>query len=422
MATLYLAHFSTSSVEFYTAALSWPVQMGPILGGNWWRILQSRTDVDVGLRVTAGNQPSVLLLLTADKRQTLQSLVNALRATKLIPGLKQPVSAREYNAITDLAKLREHLRTHYEGYYGGGQPLACNFRLYAVWAGQGLDNEVGYQIGLRAHPTEPERERRVRKYLAWLELEQPFTPSVRELQKILCRRLLSPSWFANEYMLFSNIEHLRSWEEKISTHFVETTGRIGFSEAPIEAGDFSDWLTTGCHTLRYEDTPSSVPVEAAYAFSNDEIVWLLQQNLVVPSQSTLESQPKVFISYSSADFAYADKMRQYLEIKGRRCWLAPRDINTSGLPYTEAIPRAIKQVRAVVVLLSPSANLSVHIPREIDLALEQKLPVVPLRVHNILPAGQLKYLLQTCQWLDLFDRDHTEVMRELDNRLESIGV
>src|SRR5215475_14596636 len=98
----------------------------------------------------------------------------------------------------------------------------------------------------------------------------------------------------------------------------------------------------------------------------------------------------------------------------------PRDVNTTGQPYTEAIPRAIQQVRAIVVLVSASANLSVHIPRELDLGLARKLPVVPLRVADVLPAGQLNYLLRTCQWLDLFGRDQGDAMRELSERLRAL--
>ena len=418
----YIAQFGNSSAEFYTVALAWPAQAGPMFPSGWWRILHSQTNLDVALRVTAGREPTVLLLLTADRKETLQALVATLVASTPNARMKQPHNAGEFDELTDVAMSREHLRTHYEGYHRDGQPLACDFRLYPIWIGKGLTDGVGYQVNLRAHPTGPEQQRRVRKYLAWLELEQPFTPAVRELQEILSRRLLAQAWLADEYLLFSNVKQRETWVERIRTHFSETTGRIGFPEAPIEGGDFSDWLTTGCHTVRDGEFPSSLPVEAACAFSDDEIVWLAQQNLVSSAISMPDAQPEVFISYASADFAHADATRQYLENGGRRCWIAPRDINSGGLPYTEAILRAIQQVRAVVVLLSPTANCSVQIPRELDLALERKLPVVPLRLLRILPAGQLEYLLRTCQWLDMFDRGHEKAMSELNNRLTSLGV
>lgn len=418
----YIAQFGTSSSEFYTLALKWPAPPGPMLPTHWWRILRAKTDVDFALRITAEEPPTVLLFLTAERKETLQAIVTTDFSGAAISQLEQPHRAKMFDTMTDLAMLREHIRTHHEGYQRDGQPLACDFRIYSVWAGQGLADGVGYQISLRANPTGPEQKRRVLKYLAWLDLEQPFTEAVREMQKILCRRLLEKTWLADEYLLFRNEAHREAWQERIQTHFSETTGRIGFSEAPLEVGNFSDWLVTGCHTLRDNEIEYSLPVEAAYAFSVDEIAWLSRQNWVAPATGTRDTIPDVFISYASADFAQADATRQYLENGGRHCWIAPRDINISGLPYTEAIPQAIRQVRAIVVLLSPSANLSIHIPRELDLALEHKLPVVPLRLDDILPAGQLEYLLRTCQWLDGFERDHGSTMRELDARLSSLGI
>ena len=421
-AATYTAQFGTGSSEFYTSALKWPAPHGPMLPADWWRILRANPDVDPALRIAAEKQPTVLLLLTAERKETLQALVTDHLTAGTISELQQPHSSKAFDAMTDLAMLGEHLRTHHEGYHRDGQPLACDFRLYSVWVGQGLADGVGYQISLKAHPTGPEQKRRVLKYIAWLDLEQPFTEAVRELQQILCRRLLEPAWLADEYLLFSNEEQREAWQERILIHFSETTGRIGFPGAPFEPGDFSDWLTTGCHTLRDCEIEYSLPAEAAYAFSEDEIVWLARQNLVASTTGVPDSQPNIFISYASADFARADATRQYLENKGWRCWIAPRDIDTGGLPYTEAIPQAIQQVSAVVVLLSPSANLSVHIPRELDLALERKLPVVLLRLFDILPAGQLEYLLRTCQWLDVFKQGHDQAMSELDGRLRSLGV
>jgi hypothetical protein len=418
----YLAQFGTSSAEFFTAALAWPAPSGPMFPAAWKDTLQSNPDVDIALRVNAAKQPTVVLTLTSDRRGPLLKSVEALHTSATVPGLSEPRNATEFDALTEVTLPHEHLRLNFEGYHRDGDVLGCDFRLYSVWVGQGLADNVGYQLCLRAHPTGSEQQRRVRKYLAWLELEQPFTSAVRELQQILCRRLLVDSALGDEYLIFPDTQRREAWRERIQTHFAETIGQIGFTEAPLESGDFSDWLATGCHSVRYGEVPSALPVEASYAFSDDEIAWLMRQNVVAPAQSMPDTEPDVFISYASSDFACADAARQYLESRGRRCWIAPRDINVGGFSYTEAIPRAMKQVRAVVVLVSATSNLSVHIPRELDLALERKLPMVPLRLENVSPSGQLEYLLRTCQWLDLFDRDYDEAMSELDSRLRSFGV
>jgi len=110
---------------------------------------------------------------------------------------------------------------------------------------------------------------------------------------------------------------------------------------------------------------------------------------------------------------------RYLEEAGQPCWIAPRNIERTLLPYTEAISKAIASASAVAILLSKQANQSVHIPREIDLALAHCRPVVPIRIEQVLPTGQLDYLLRTCQWLDAFDQNMASASARLMQRLAS---
>jgi hypothetical protein len=309
----------------------------------------------------------------------------------------------------------------HDGYQDSGRPLGCGFRLYTAWVGQGLPAGVGYQFALRSYRPQPEDERAARKHLAWLELDEPFPPPMLAVQVALTRRLLAPGWQVDEYLLFDQPDTQAVWLERVRAHLAATAGRLGFRDAPVEAGDFTDWLSIGCHTARDGASPTSVPVRAAGLWPTAEADWLVRQGATANAQPTADS-PAVFISYASTDFLRADAVRQQLERAGWACWIAPRDINRTGLPYTEAIPQAIRQARAVVVLLSPAANLSVHIPRELDMALERKLLIVPIRLADMRPAGQLEYLLRTCQWLDAFARDDDDVMRELTSRIRAMRL
>ena len=418
----YLARFRSVTGEFFTGTLAWPAPSGPLLPPPWWQSLRSPAGVDLALRLTGGEKPFVLLLLTAELAQPLEELLASLRGADKPAGLKTPTNSAEFDGLAAARLTEKHLRVHHGGYHWENHPLGCDFRFYPTWSGQGLPEGVSYQTALRFHNPDVEQERRVRKYLAWLDLEEPFTPSVRAVQSLLCRRLLSAGWLTDEYLLFADATLQKRWENDLRAHFAQTTGRIGFREAPIEAGDFSDWLMTGCHTARDSGIPRELPIQAASTFSEEEVGWLVMQSVAWRATAPAGTGPDIFISYASRDFRHAEAVRQYLESMGWRCWIAPRDINMTGLSYTEAIPRALQQVRAVVVLLSPSANLSVHIPRELDLALERKLPLLPLRLVELEPAGQLAYFLRTCQWLDLFGRDQKEAMGELSRRLHSLGL
>lgn len=416
----YLAKFESETGVFYSLAASWPGASRRVLPSAWWQVLRDCRDVDIALRLNSDAQPAVVLLLTSDTSARLRTVSQQLRAASNMPGLQFAATAEQFDALTDPPLPETQLRVSHEGYHREGKPLGCDFRLFSAWAGNGLPKGVAYQVALRGSPSEPEQQRRVRKYLAWLDVESPYTPPVREMQRILSSRLLDPGWLADEYLIFDDAAQGDQWYQRICDQFTATTGRIGFSEPPVEKGDFSAWLITGCHTARDAEERDAVPVQGAYIFSEEEVDWLLEQHLGEAQAAATQAPPEVFISYASADFTLADAVRQHLEDSGRRCWIAPRDINSGSLPYTEAISKAIKQVSAVVMLLSPSANLSVHIPRELDLALEQQRAIIPMRLEAIAPTGQLEYLLRTCQWLDLFDRPQQQAMRELDQRLSSL--
>jgi ABC-type sugar transport system substrate-binding protein len=106
-----------------------------------------------------------------------------------------------------------------------------------------------------------------------------------------------------------------------------------------------------------------------------------------------------FISYSSKDKAIADAVCAKLENNQIRCWIAPRDI-LPGVEYGQAIVNALKMSRVVVLVLSSTSNVSPQVMREIERAVSHGIPIVPLRVENILPSESMEYYLSSVHWLD----------------------
>lgn len=109
----------------------------------------------------------------------------------------------------------------------------------------------------------------------------------------------------------------------------------------------------------------------------------------------------VFISYSSKDKPAADAACAVLESRGIRCWIAPRDI-TPGADWGETIVEAIHSSRAFLLIFSGNANTSQQIKREVERAVNRGLPIIPMRIENVLPAKALEYFLSTPHWLDAF--------------------
>jgi hypothetical protein len=126
----------------------------------------------------------------------------------------------------------------------------------------------------------------------------------------------------------------------------------------------------------------------------------------------------VFISYSSQDKPIADAVCAGLEARGIRCWIAPRDI-LAGMEWGQAIVEAIGSAKVMVLLLSASANKSSQIPKEVDRATNKGVPVLPLRIENVQPAGALEYYLGPAHWLDAIT---PPVQAHIDRLAETIGA
>src|ERR1700686_1746468 len=107
----------------------------------------------------------------------------------------------------------------------------------------------------------------------------------------------------------------------------------------------------------------------------------------------------VFISYASGDKLVADAVCAKLEVSGVRCWIAPRDV-LPGVHYGEAIIYAIHECHIMVLVFSSKANLSGHIPKEIERAVSAGVTVMPLRIEEVAPAKSLDYFIGSVHWLD----------------------
>jgi hypothetical protein len=108
----------------------------------------------------------------------------------------------------------------------------------------------------------------------------------------------------------------------------------------------------------------------------------------------------IFISYSQNDKKWAEMVCAQLEEAGIGCWIAPRDI-APGVTWPAAITDAIRQCRAMIIIFSTHANQSPHMAREVEVADNRRVPILPVRVEDIAPAGDMEYFLSNRQWYDL---------------------
>jgi TIR domain len=107
----------------------------------------------------------------------------------------------------------------------------------------------------------------------------------------------------------------------------------------------------------------------------------------------------VFIGHSSADKPVADAVCAALEVKGLRCWIAPRDSDPSQ-SLAAAVDQAIAETPIYLLVFTGAANESSEVRREVAQAADQGKALLTLRIEDVLPKADLKFYLDGPHWLD----------------------
>lgn len=108
----------------------------------------------------------------------------------------------------------------------------------------------------------------------------------------------------------------------------------------------------------------------------------------------------IFISFSFADQDIAEEIVNALTSKyGFSCWICTRDID-GGRRYKALIPRAIDEARAVVFIQSENALASKEIPKEIGMAFDADKTIIPFKLDQAQPQGDLRYDLYGVEYID----------------------
>lgn len=108
---------------------------------------------------------------------------------------------------------------------------------------------------------------------------------------------------------------------------------------------------------------------------------------------------RVFVSHSASDSEVVHPIVRELEAAGVTCWIGPRDVE-AGLDYAEQIARAIDDASALVFFHSAVSAHSEHCKRELQLAMQSGLRIVPVLVDDTPYAGSFAYRLAGLHWVD----------------------
>lgn len=151
-----------------------------------------------------------------------------------------------------------------------------------------------------------------------------------------------------------------------------------------------------------------------------------EQELTVVAEATPSSeqslngdQKAVFISYSQADKKAAETICKSLEKAALSCWIAPRNI-PPGKTWAEFIPDAISNSRCMVLIVSANANESRQVKKEVDIADNKNIPIIPFRIQNVALSKALEYHLAGTQWLDAYTPPITKHIQQLEETVRSM--
>lgn len=109
--------------------------------------------------------------------------------------------------------------------------------------------------------------------------------------------------------------------------------------------------------------------------------------------------PTIFISHATKDASTALGLSNALEAEGVHTWIASRDVAV-GANYAAEIVRAVRSADYVLVVLSPAGIDSPHVRREVSIAIDAQIPVLPVSTD---PTGEFMVDLPVdwTYWLSL---------------------
>lgn len=74
------------------------------------------------------------------------------------------------------------------------------------------------------------------------------------------------------------------------------------------------------------------------------------------------------------------------------------------------------------MVFSSNANASPQVNRELAYAMDREIPILPLRIENILPSKGFRYYLGTVHWLDALTPLLERHLERLTDRVSALLV
>jgi hypothetical protein len=191
----------------------------------------------------------------------------------------------------------------------------------------------------------------------------------------------------------------------------------------------------GLESVRHRG-PSSIGIETIYA-SKGEIPEVFLRGAGVPDSfitfaKSLVGKPfdfySCFISHSSVDQEFAERLYADLQAKGVRCWYAPEDLKI-GDKFRTSIDEAIRIHDKLLIILSENSVRSTWVETEVETAFERerredRTVLFPIRIDDAVMETGAAWAAEIHRTRQIGDfsnwKDHDSYQKAFDRLLRDL--
>ena len=130
---------------------------------------------------------------------------------------------------------------------------------------------------------------------------------------------------------------------------------------------------------------------------------------------------QIFISYSSKDREFVNKLAEDLELRGIDVWIDQGEIVAGEKTWPQQIVEAIKSCSVFFIILSPNSFSSKEVNRELNLAVSNQKPIIPIYYECEEIPNSMAYQLSVLQQLDFSSGEYEENLQDLLDNLRREG-
>lgn len=132
----------------------------------------------------------------------------------------------------------------------------------------------------------------------------------------------------------------------------------------------------------------------------------------------MTDQGSVFISYSTRNRGFVDRITSILEHMGVKYWKAPEMI-PAGSSYAKEIPQAIQNCAVFLLVLSETSQKSIWVEKEIDSAICNRKVIIPFQIEEMELNDTFRFYLNNVQMISYPDNKDGAI-QELKRHLSQL--